>query len=48
MDNPKLSTDELAALAELKRNLDRIINEVAERVEKHRVATYDDYTQNTN
>lgn len=45
VDNPKLSSDELAALAELKRNLDRIINEVAERVEKHRMVAYDDYTQ---
>ncbi len=45
IDNPKLSFDELATLAELKRNLDKIINEVAERVEKHRVVSYDDYTQ---
>jgi hypothetical protein len=45
IDNPKLSSDELATLAELKRNLDKIINEVAERVEKHRVVAYDDYTQ---
>lgn len=29
IDNPKLSSDELATLAELKRNLDKIINEVA-------------------
>lgn len=43
--NPKLSTEEIAALQELKRKLDNIINEVAERVEKHRIISYDDYTQ---
>ena len=45
IDNPKLTTEELAVLADLKRKLDNIINEVAERVEKHRVMSYDDYTQ---
>lgn len=45
IDNPKLSQEELAALADLKLRLDAIINEVAARVEKHRVASYDDYTQ---
>ena len=45
VDNPKLSSEELATLAELKRKLDNIINEVAERVEKHRVISYDDYTK---
>ncbi len=45
IDNPRLSSDELATLADLKRNLDAIINEVAERVEKHRVISYDEYTQ---
>ncbi len=45
IDNPKLSTEELATLADLKRKLDNIIHEVAERVEKHRVISYDDYTQ---
>ncbi len=45
VDNPKLSQEELAALADLKLRLDAIINEVAERVEKHRVMSYDDFTQ---
>ena len=45
IDNPKLSTEELATLADLKRKLDNIIHEVAERVEKHRVISYDDYTK---
>jgi hypothetical protein len=45
IDNPKLSSEELATLADLKRKLDTIIQEVAERVEKHRVVSYDDYTQ---
>jgi hypothetical protein len=45
IDNPKLSTEEVATLADLKRKLDNIINEVAERVEKHRVVSYDDYTK---
>lgn len=45
IDNPKLTTEELATLADLKRKLDTIIQEVAERVEKHRVVSYDDYTQ---
>jgi uncharacterized phage infection (PIP) family protein YhgE len=45
VDNPRLSSEELATLAELKRKLDNIINEVAERVEKHRVISYDDYTK---
>jgi hypothetical protein len=45
IDNPKLSTEELASLADLKRKLDNIIHEVAERVEKHRVISYDDYTK---
>jgi hypothetical protein len=45
IDNPKLTSDELAGLAELKRKLDNIIHEVAERVEKHRLLSYDDYTQ---
>ena len=45
IDNPKLSSEELATLADLKRKLDNIIHEVAERVEKHRVISYDDYTQ---
>jgi len=44
IDNPKLTQEELAALADLKLRLDAIINEVAARVEKHRVA-YEDYTQ---
>ena len=45
IDNPKLTSEELAGLAELKRKLDHIIHEVAERVEKHRLMSYDDYTQ---
>jgi hypothetical protein len=45
IDNPKLTSEELAILADLKRKLDTIIHEVAERVEKHRVVSYDDYTQ---
>jgi len=45
IDNPKLTSEELAGLAELKRKLDNIIHEVAERVEKHRIMSYDDYTQ---
>jgi hypothetical protein len=45
IDNPKLSIEEMATLEELKRKLDHIINEVAERVEKHRVISYDDYTK---
>jgi hypothetical protein len=45
IDNPKLTSEELAGLAELKRKLDNIIHEVAERVEKHRVMSYDDYTR---
>lgn len=45
IDNPKLSAGERATLEELKRNLDKIIHEVAERVEKHRVVSYDDYTK---
>jgi hypothetical protein len=45
IDNPKLSLEEMAALDDLKRKLDHIISEVAERVEKHRVISYDDYTQ---
>jgi hypothetical protein len=45
IDNSKLSLEEMAALEELKRKMDHIINEVAERVEKHRISTYDDYTQ---
>ncbi|MGQ9920632.1 MAG: hypothetical protein ACUVRZ_04805 [Desulfobacca sp.] len=45
IDNPKLTQEELAALADLKLRLDAIINEVAARVEKHRVASYDEYTQ---
>lgn len=45
IDNPKLTSEELATLADLKRKLDHIIHEVAERVEKHRVISYDDYTQ---
>lgn len=45
IDNPRLSQEELAALADLKLRLDAIINEVAERVEKHRVMSYEDYTQ---
>jgi hypothetical protein len=45
IDNPKLSLEEMAALEDLKRKLDHIINEVAERVEKHRISSYDDYTQ---
>lgn len=44
IDNPRLSADELASLADLKKNLDTIINAVAERVEKHRVVSYDEYT----
>jgi hypothetical protein len=44
IDNSKLSLEEMATLAELKRKLDIIINEVASRVEKHRVVSYDDYT----
>ena len=45
IDNPKLTSEELTSLAELKRKLDNIIQEVAERVEKHRLMSYDDYTQ---
>ena len=45
IDNPKLTQEELAALADLKLRLDAIINEVAARVEKHRVISYDEYTQ---
>jgi hypothetical protein len=45
IDNPKLSLEETATLEDLKRKLDHIINEVAERVEKHRVISYDDYTK---
>jgi tetratricopeptide (TPR) repeat protein len=45
IDNSKLSLEEMAALEELKRKLDHVINEVAERVEKHRVVSYDDYIQ---
>ena len=45
IDNPKLTSEELATLAELKRKLDNIIHEVAERVEKHRLLSYDDYTR---
>jgi len=45
IDNSKLSFEEAATLAELSRKLDNIINEVAERVEKHRVVSYDDYTK---
>ena len=45
IDNSKLSFEEAATLAELNRKLDNIINEVAERVEKHRVISYDDYTK---
>ncbi len=45
IDNPRLTQEELAALADLKLRLDAIINEVAERVEKHRVTSYDDYLQ---
>jgi DNA-binding ferritin-like protein len=45
IDNPKLSLEETATLEDLKRKLDHIINEVAERVEKHRVVSYDDYTK---
>ena len=44
IDNSKLTLEEMATLAELKRKLDNIINEVASRVEKHRVVSYDDYT----
>lgn len=43
IDNSQLSHEEMATLADLKRKLDNIINEVAERVEKHRVVSYDDY-----
>jgi hypothetical protein len=46
LDNPSLSLEESAQLLELKVKLDRIIDEVAERVEKHRVASYDDYIKN--
>jgi len=45
IDNSKLSFEEMATLAELKQKLDNIINEVASRVEKHRVVSYDDYTK---
>lgn len=45
IDNPKLTQEELAALADLKLRLDAIINEVAARVEKHRVPSYDEYIQ---
>lgn len=45
INNPKLTQEELAALADLKLRLDAIINEVAARVEKHRVISYDEYTQ---
>ncbi|MBM4283983.1 MAG: hypothetical protein FJ128_01870 [Deltaproteobacteria bacterium] len=45
IDNPKLSIEETAALEELKRKLDLLINEVAERIEKHRAVSYDDYTK---
>lgn len=45
IDNAQLSNEEMATLVELKLKLDSIINEVAERVEKHRVVSYDDYTQ---
>ncbi len=48
IDNPKLSSEELATLADLKRKLDNIIHEVAERVEKHRVISYDDYPKDMN
>jgi hypothetical protein len=43
--NSQLTNEEMATLMELKLKLDSIINEVAERVEKHRVVSYDDYTQ---
>jgi len=45
IDNSKLSFEKAATLAELSRKLDNIINEVTERVEKHRVVSYDDYTK---
>ncbi len=45
IDNPKLTQEELAALADLKLRLDAIINEVAARVEKHRGISYEEYTQ---
>jgi ethanolamine utilization cobalamin adenosyltransferase len=43
--NSQLTSEEMATLVELKLKLDSIINEVAERVEKHRVVSYDDFTQ---
>ncbi len=45
IENSQLSFEEMASLVELKVKLDNIINEVAERVEKHRVVSYDDYTK---
>jgi len=45
IDNTKLSSDEMATLEELKRKLDHVINEVAQRMEKHRAVSYDDYTK---
>ena len=45
IDNPKLTQEELAALADLKLRLDAIINEVAARVEKHRGVAYDEFVQ---
>ena len=45
LDNPRLSSEEMATLSELKRNLNNITNEVAERVEKHRVVSYDVQTK---
>ncbi|MFZ2087951.1 MAG: hypothetical protein WAU47_05200 [Desulfobaccales bacterium] len=45
IDNSRLTSEETASLMELKQKLDHIIHEVAERVEKHRVVSYDDYTK---
>jgi hypothetical protein len=45
IENPRLTTDEVAMLANLKRNLDTIINKVSVRVEDRRFDSYDNYTQ---
>jgi len=45
IDNYQLSSEERVQLSNLKLKIDHIINEVAQRVEKHRIHSYDDYTR---
>jgi hypothetical protein len=45
LENPRLTSEEMAMLTNLKRNLDTIINKVAVRVEDRRVDSYDNYTE---